>query len=164
MADITIKRDGSWAVELSRPLIKANGHRISTLVIRPLKFDQTIRIMENDVVSAMSLLAEMCDLPERLLRELVSPDSELALLAFYNVLPEALRTTVRELPLATPKDELPEPDAPEAEVVDQEDPRFPQSDEPVQRFPTPPVVNIPEQEVGEPGLNIEPAGEMRQVN
>jgi len=166
MADVTIRNTGTWVVELNRPL-SFRAQTVTQIEIKPPRWDQQIRLADQEITSMLGLLAEMCDLPEQLLRELTYPDVDRVMLAFHNCLPPIMRQQFEQgkYTLATPKEELEEPA--EVRVTDQSDPRFPQFEGPVRRFKEPPKVDLPisDKKVDEgSGLSLDVPGEMRAVS
>lgn len=136
MPDLTLKRDGSWAVELNTPL-KHRGQIIDTIIVHPTNFEQVVRWGRREIPSQLALLAELTNLPERLLRMLVYPDSDRVLIAMMGVLPNSIAMDLREgkILLATPDEFLPPVDTLEGQVADQDDPRFPHVPGVIQKFP-----------------------------
>ncbi|PWT74796.1 MAG: hypothetical protein C5B60_06265 [Chloroflexi bacterium] len=167
MADITMKKSGTWLVELNRPLMH-RGKEIAQLEIKPPNWDQQIRLAEQKIVSMLGLLAEMCGLPEQLLREMTYPDVDRVMLAFHSCLPPIMQQEFQQQrhALATPTEQLPEPA--DVGVSDQDDPRFPKMEGTVKKFEQPPQINFPEKPEKKKdsgtGINIDAPGDMRPVN
>jgi hypothetical protein len=145
MPDVTSKRDGSWVVELIVPL-HHNGADISQLVIRPATMEHVARWADKDnpIPSIMALMAELTNIPERVLKLIQYPDADRLQNVFAVMLPPLIRDHPREM--FTPEDQLPPADIDGmAMPVDQQDPHFPHSPEPVKkRFTEPPKFNIPD--------------------
>jgi hypothetical protein len=143
----TLKRDGSWVVELLVPLKHADKE-VGEVAIRSPGLEHVIRWGQGEIPSTLALLAELCDLPERLLRTITYPDVDRVMLAFTAMMPEVIQRDFRDSkrPLASDVDELPN-----GQVDDQHDPRFPHVDGPVQRFPRP----APKEPEGT-GMNLDP--------
>lgn len=150
----TMRRDGSFVVELQRPLKHAD-HDIDYIVVRAPTFEHTIRWGRKEIPSALALLAELSQLPERLLRQITYPDVDRITFALFNQAGWAQKDVMEGLrPFASSNEQLPAVTTPEQAVVDQIDPRFPHVDGPVRRFPTPPPQIVPSQ--GEqPDLNLD---------
>ena len=134
MSDVNLKADGSWAVELMHPVVH-DGQTISSVVVHPVRFEQTIKWGRREYPSQLALLAELSQLPERVLRLLQYPDVDRVLIAMTGVLPASIAVDMRDNPvaLATPDELL--PPMQEDKIVDQGDPRFPHVTEPIKRFP-----------------------------
>jgi hypothetical protein len=169
MTVVTLKRDNSWAVELSTPLQGPNGE-ITVLTIKPLSLDQIVRWGREEIPSQLALLSEMCGVQERLLKMLVAPDIDRVLMAFSAILPQSVMNSIRDrnAPLATAEEQLgmPEPGA----IPDQQDPRFPHVEGEIRRFPEPPqfrppTVNPPAAKpaVDEIGVDVNMPTTMRPV-
>jgi hypothetical protein len=163
MPDVTLKLSGAWVVELHRPLM-FKGKEVTQVEIKPPNWDMQIRLANQEVTSMLGMLAEMCGLPEQLLREMTYPDVDRVMMAFHSCLPPIMREDFQsgKFVLATPKDQLPEPA--EVGVSDQDDPRFPKMEGQVKKFTAPPQVNIPDRKKDTgTGVNIDAPGEMRPV-
>jgi hypothetical protein len=134
VASNTLKRDGSWIVELLVPL-KHENKDVGEIAIRSPGLEHVIRWGHGEIPSTLALLAELCDLPEKLLRTITYPDVDRVMLAFTAMMPAMIQADFQagKRPLASDVDDLPA-DA----VDDQIDPRFPHTDGPVKRFPAPP--------------------------
>lgn len=128
----TLKRDGSWVVELQTPL-KHAGKDVMEITIHPPGFEHVIRWGQNDIPSVLALLAELTHLPERLLRTITYPDVDRVMLAFTSMMPLSIQTDFQKgsKPFASSIDDLED----EAPVSDQIEPRFPHVDGPVRRMP-----------------------------
>jgi hypothetical protein len=137
-----MRRDGTFVVELYMPL-KHQGREVDHIIIQAPRYEHTIRWSRGDIPSGFALLAELTGLPERLLRQVVSPDIERITVALFSQAKFAQADVFEgRRPLATPDELLPEQE-PEARMVDQIDPRFPHVEGPIKRFPTPPVTQVP---------------------
>ncbi len=135
-----LRKTGGWAVELQQPLKLGPNHEIAQIEIRPTTADHMIRWAEGRIPSTLALLSELCDVPERALRQLPSADFDRVMLALHNVLPNVIKNDWAEggRPLATPEESLP---AQEVMVpgTDQLDPRFPAAEGPVVRMGNAPL-------------------------
>jgi hypothetical protein len=137
-----MRRDGSFVVELYTPL-KYQGRGVDHIIIQAPRYEHTIRWNRGDIPSGFALLAELCGLPERLLRQVMSPDIERITVALFSQAKFAQADVFEgRRPLATPDELLPEPE-PESQMVDQVDPRFPHFEGPIKRFPGPPITQVP---------------------
>ena len=138
MPSNTLKRDGSWVVELLVPL-KHESKEVGEIAIRSPGLGHVIRWSRGDIPSTLALLAELCDLPERLLRTITYPDVDRVMLAFTSMMPPMIQKDFQEgkRPLASDVDDLPA-----GATNDQVDPRFPHVEGPVQRFPVPPPAMV----------------------
>jgi hypothetical protein len=127
----TLKRDGSWIVELLAPL-KNNGKDVLEVVIKPPGLEHVIRWGQGDIPSTLALLAELCDLPEKMLRTITYPDVDRVMLAFTAMMPSMIQQDFQQgkRPLASDVDDLPA-----GAADDQTDPRFPHVEGPMKRFP-----------------------------
>lgn len=163
MPSNTLKRDGSWIVELLVPL-KHNDKEVAEITIQSPGFEHVIRWGRGEIPSTLALLAELCDLPEKLLRTIKYPDVDRVMLAFTAMMPPMIQADFQkgEKPLASEEEELPA-DAPP--VVDQIDPRFPNVAGPVRRFqtPPPPIKGAEPQETEGSGIGIDPPETMKAV-
>jgi len=137
-----LRKSGGWCVELQQPL-KFNGREFPAVEIRPPTADHLIRWGQGRIASTLALLSELCDMPERLLRQLPAGDFDRVIMALVNVVPSVIKSDLQEgiRPLATPDEVLPESE--HLPVNDQIDPRFPAHDGPIHRLhdaprPTPP--------------------------
>lgn len=158
-----LRKSGGWCVELQLPLKTAAGKEISQIEIRRPRADNAIRWNERRYASTLALLSELCDVPENLLRELTTEDFDRVMLAFYNVVPKTIQTDFAGgmLPLATPEEESRA--APDwAPPPDQQDPRFPKVEGPVQRMPQP-ARPAPTPLEEEQGMSLEPAAQLKRV-
>jgi hypothetical protein len=137
-----LRRTGGWCVELQQPLKSRNGD-VTAVEIRPPTADHVIRWGAYEIPSILALLSELCELPEKLLRQLPASEFSRVMFAFNNVLPPTIDT--KERLLATPEEQLPEPE--QVPVPDQIDPRFPAAVGPVVRLkenkPSPPPEDKP---------------------
>lgn len=136
-----MRNDGTFVVELYTSL-KYQNRDIDHIIIQAPRYEHSIRWNRGEIPSGFALLAELCNLPERLLRQVANPDIDRITFALFAQAKFA-QTDVFEgkIPLATPDEQLPETE--EVKMVDQVDPRFPHFDGPIQRFPTPPVTQVP---------------------
>jgi len=154
-----LRRTGGWAIELQHPLKlgPGPGQEITQVEIRPSTADHMIRWVQEQIPSVLALLSELCDVPERALRQLPSQDFDRVMLAFHNLLPAAIKQDWVDgtRPLATPLDELP-PEQ-QAPPPDQIDPRFPDAGGPVVRMgpgPIKPPPKTPEEQGDGSGMNM----------
>jgi hypothetical protein len=137
-----MRRDGTFVVELYTPL-KYQGREVDHIIIQAPRYEHTIRWNRVEIPSGFALLAELSGLPERLLRQVVSPDIERITVALFSQAKFAQADVFEgRRPLATPDELLPEQET-ETRLVDQIDPRFPHVEGPVKRFQTPPVTQVP---------------------
>jgi hypothetical protein len=137
-----MRRDGTFVVELYTPL-KYQGREVDHIIIQAPRYEHTIRWNRGDIPSGFALLGELTGLPERLLRQVMSPDIERITVALFSQAKFAQADVFEgRRPLATPDEQLPEPE-PETRIADQIDPRFPHVEGPIKRFPTPPVTHVP---------------------
>ena len=161
MNTTTMRRFGTWVVELVTP-IQYRDKEIRELVIRPPDLDLTLRWSNGRFPSTLSFLAELCNVPEKVLRTMVPPDIDRVLMAYYQVVPPSIQTdfTNQVRPLATPEEEMPEH---ETWMDDPVDPRFPRADGPVERFdgphPEPPPPPVEDQ-----GIQMDGPRVMRAVS
>jgi hypothetical protein len=132
MVSHTLKRDGSWIVELLIPL-KHHDREITEIRISAPGFEHVIRWGLREIPSTLALLSELTGLPEKLLRMITYPDVDRVMLAFTAMMPPAIQDDFRKgaRPFATPVEDLPE----QHQVNDQIDPRYPHVDGPVVRMP-----------------------------
>lgn len=123
----TICRDGSWRIELTRPL-HVNNKQVDVITIQPADLSHVIRWGSGEIPSTLALAAELTGLPERALQTLAYPDVDRFFLALTSIMPEPIRAdfSAGNKPLATNPDELPQ-----AFVSDPEDPRYPKVSGPV---------------------------------
>ncbi len=137
-AGYIMRRDGSFVVELNTPL-QHGGRKIDELVIASPRFEHTIRWGRREIGSALALLSELTDLPERLLRQICYPDVDRVTFALFSQANFAQKEVMEgQRPFASPEEDLPEPTAVVGGISDQQDPRFPHVAGPIQRFPAPP--------------------------
>jgi hypothetical protein len=136
-----MRNDGTFVVELYTPL-KHQNREIEYIVIQAPRYEHSIRWNRGEIPSGFALLAELTNLPERLLRQVTNPDIDRITFALFAQAKFA-QTDVFEgkIPLATPDEQLPEDM--ETPIVDQVDPRFPHVEGPIKRFPAPPVTQVP---------------------
>jgi hypothetical protein len=132
-----LRKTGGWCVELQLPLRLRTGE-ITAIEIRPPTADHVIRWDNYDIPSQLALLSELCDVPEKSLRQLPATEFSRVMFAFSNMLPPTFNTKDRLM--ATPDDQMPvEENIP---PPDQLDPRFPDAGGPVvrltERKPPPP--------------------------
>ncbi len=129
-----LRKTGGWCVELQQPL-KSHTGDITAIEIRPLTGELIIRWTNFEIPSILALLSRMCDLPERLLRQLPQQDFDRVMTALMVAVGPNVKAECEsgKRLLATPDDELP---APEQVVppLDQRDPRFPDPGGPVVRL------------------------------
>jgi hypothetical protein len=142
-ASWAMRRDGSFIVELFTPL-KYQGREVDHLVIAAPRYEHTARWNKGDIPSALALLAELTNLPERLLRQAVYPDMDRITVALFAQAKFLQADVVIEgkRPFATPDEELPDL-AESGGLADQVDSRFPHVDGPIKRFAAPPKTEIP---------------------
>lgn len=137
-----LRRTGGWCVELQQPLKLGPGKEISQIEIRPMTADQTIRWAEERIPSTLALLSELCDVPEKAIRQLPQTEFDRVMMALTSVVSNTVKKSweAGTRPLATPEEQV-SPDEPELFVpaVDQIDPRFPAADGPVVRMGTAPL-------------------------
>jgi hypothetical protein len=135
-----LRKTGGWCVELQQPLKLGPNHEIAQIEIRPSTADHMIRWVQEKIPSTLALLSELCDVPERALRQLPSHDFDRVMLAFHNILPAAIRQdwTDGTRPLATPEEDIPVQQA-MVPGTDQLDPRFPAAEGPVVRMGNAPL-------------------------
>ena len=136
-----LRRTGGWCIELQQPLKYRSGD-ITAIEIRPLTADLIIRWSNFEITSMFALLSRMCDLPEKLLRQLPQQDFERVMTAFMIAVGPNIKAECEagKRSLATPEEEMPEEES--VPVPDQIDPRFPVTNSPVVRLkenkPSPP--------------------------
>ena len=141
-----LRKTGGWCVELQTPLKHHTGD-VTAIEIRAPTADLVIRWGNYEISSMLALLSRLCDLPERLLRQLPQHDFDRVMFALINVVGPQIKADIEEGKrlLATPDEELPEEQA--IPVPDQIDPRFPAASGPVVRFtekkPPPPPEDSP---------------------
>lgn len=139
-----LRRTGGWCVELQQPLKLGPTKEITQIEIRPMTADHTIRWAQEKIPSTLALLSELCDVPERALRQLYHQDFDRVMTALGGVVSNVVKKSWEEgsHPLSTPDELLP---AQEQYVppVDQQDPRFPDAGGPVVRIPPGPMVRPP---------------------
>ncbi len=135
----TMRRDGSWRVELVYPL--EGG--VDVLEIATPNFSHTIRWARAEIRSTFALLSELTGVPEASLMKLKYPDVDRVLTAFVAVMPPNVRQDYVDgkHQLVTPQDEPQQTTVTEAEA-DPIDSRFPNVPE-ARRFPSPPQFKIP---------------------
>jgi hypothetical protein len=157
MAIDILRKTGGWCVELQTPL-SYRGATISTIEVRSSTANTTIRWLDGQIPSALALLSELCDQPERLLRQLVDHDFDRVMMALFNCVSPSVRADLEQgrRPMATPEADLPEDQ--QVPVNDQVDPRFPAVDGPVRRFKS------PRQEQDDAGMNLQPPDSVKAVN
>jgi hypothetical protein len=157
-----MRRDGSFVVELFTPL-KHEGRDVEAIIIRAPTYEHSIRWGRQQIPSGLALLAELTDLPERLLRQITAPDVDRVTFALLFAQATWAQKDINEgrRPFATPDEEL--PSITESKVSDQQDPRFPHVEGPVKRYPTPPKVVIPPEEK-DVNLNFAPPEAMKAVS
>jgi hypothetical protein len=149
-----MRRDGTFVVELYTPL-KYQGREVDHIIIQAPRYEHTIRWNREEIPSGFALLAELSGLPERLLRQVVSPDIERITVALFSQAKFAQGDVFEgRRPLATPDELLPEQEA-ETKLADQVDARFPHFEGPIKRFPSPPITQVPGTQV--PGTAPSPA-------
>ena len=105
-----MRRDGSFVVELFTPL-NHNGKVIDCLIIKPTRFEHTTRWQRGEIPSALALLSELTDLPERVIRQAVYPDMDRITIALFAQARFAQADVLvnNERPFATPEELLPTP-------------------------------------------------------
>lgn len=128
-----LRRTGGWCIELQQPL-KHRGADIAAVEIRPPTADLVIRWTAFEIPSMLAMLSRLCDLPERLLRQLPQHDFDRVMFAFMQVVGPQIKAECEggTRLLATPEEDLPESER--IPVSDQVDPRFPAVDGPVVRL------------------------------
>lgn len=137
-----LRRTGGWCIELQQPLRLGPTKEITQIEIRPTTADHMIRWGQQRIPSTLALLAELTDVPERVLRQLPSHDFDRVMRALIvGIMPEVMKVDVEQgtRPLATPESEIPEQEA-YVPPPDQIDPRFPAVDGPVVRMPPGPII------------------------
>lgn len=148
-----LRKTGGWCVELQRPLMVGPGREITQVEIRPTTADHMIRWMEGRIPSTLALLAELSDVPEPVLRQLLTADFDRVLMALHSVLPPIIKKDWEEgsRPLSTPEAELDTQQY--VPAPDQIDPRFPAADGPVVRMGTGPL-RPPQPDDDVPDMNL----------
>ena len=158
-----LRKTGGWCVELQQPLV-GHGKTHTAVEIRPCTADHVIRWGQWQIPSQLALLAELCDIPEKVLRQLPNYDFERVMLAFANLIPVLIRKDFDEgtRPLASPEEDLPvvERGVP---PPDQVDPRFPAHDGPIVRMQPKPMPEPPSPDDGSGGMNVEAPPTMQAV-
>jgi hypothetical protein len=139
-----LRRTGGWCVELQQPLKLGPGKEITQIEIRPMTADHTIRWGEEAIPSTLALLSELCDVPERALRQLLHQDFDRVMMALGNVVSSIVKKSWEEgtRPLSTPDELLPAQEQ-FVPAVDQQDPRFPDAGGPVVRMQPGPIISPP---------------------
>jgi hypothetical protein len=136
-----LRKTGGWCVELQQPL-KSHTGDITAIEIRPPTADIVIRWGNYEIDSMLALLSRLCDLPERLLRQLPTADFDRVMFAFMNTVGATIKADIEsgKRLLATPDEQMTEPEqlVPPPDPVD---PRFPDPGGPVVRLkpPVPPA-------------------------
>lgn len=128
-------------IELQQPLKLGPSKEIAAIEIRPTTADHMIRWGQQKIPSTLALLSELCDVPERALRQLPSHDFDRVMQALIAVMPAVMKVDFEQgqRPLATPESEMPEQEQ-HVPAPDQVDPRFPAADGPVVRMPPGPII------------------------
>jgi hypothetical protein len=145
-----LRRTGGWCVELQQPL-KSHTGEITAIEIRPPTAEIVIRWGNYEIESMLALLSRLCDLPERVLRQLPTADFDRVMFAFMNTVGSSIKADIEEgkRPLATPDELMPEPEK-MVPAVDQRDPRFPDPG-------SGPVVRLAEKKPADvPPMNLNP--------
>jgi hypothetical protein len=124
-----LRRTGGWCIELQQPLKLRTGE-ITAVEIRPPTADHVIRWDNYEIPSQLALLSELCDVPEKSLRQLPATEFSRVMFAFNSMLPPTFNTKDRLM--ATPDDQIPVEES--APPLDQRDPRFPEASGPVVRL------------------------------
>jgi hypothetical protein len=151
-----LRKTGGWCIELQQPL-KHRGNDITSVEIRPPTADLVIRWQGFEIVTMLAFLSRLCELPEKLLRQLPQHDFDRVMFAFMHVVGPQIRAECEEgkRMLATPEEDLPESER--IPVSDQIDPRFPATDGPVVRLnekkPSPPSSDVPPINFGAPSVS-----------
>ena len=150
-----LRKTGGWCVELHQPLKFGPNHEIKQIEIRPPTADHTIRWAQAKIPSTLALLSELCDVPERVLRQLPMQDFDRVMLALAYVMPTVIKNDWEEgnRPMATPDEEMPVHEV-HVPGPDQLDPRFPAADGPVVRYGAGPVMQKPPPEPEGSGMNV----------
>ena len=119
-----LRKSGGWCVELQQPLKHRTGD-VTAVEIRSPTADLVIRWTAFEIPSMLAMLSRLCDLPEKLLRQLPQSDFDRVMFAFMQVVGPHIKAECESgsRMLATPEEELPESEA--MPVPDQVDPRFP---------------------------------------
>lgn len=138
-----LRRTGGWMVELQQPLKTRTGE-VSAVEIRRPTADVVIRWGRYEIASTLALLAELCGLPEKVIRQLPNDDFERVVFALTNVVGPVIRADLEQgkRPLASEEEELPEEER-GVPMADPIDPRFPAVDGPVRRLQPRPVAPAP---------------------
>jgi hypothetical protein len=155
MAGDILRKTGGWTVELNQPL-KGYGREYTEIDIRPATADHVIRWAEQRIPSTFALLSELCNVPEKTLRQLITVDFDRVMMAFLAVMPPLIKADwdAGARPLATPEEQLPEVER-YVPPPDQLDPRFPAVAGPVRRLqPKPPEPPPPDDVLPEGGMNM----------
>jgi hypothetical protein len=144
-----LRKTGGWCVELQQPLKHHSGD-ITAIEIRPPTADIVIRWANYEITSTLALLSRLCDLPERLLRQLPQSEFDRVMVALVHVVGPQIKQEIEEGKrlFATAEEDLPPEE--QIPVLDQQDPRFPAVAGPVVRLaekkpapPPPPAEDSP---------------------
>ena len=148
-----------------QPLKLGPSKEISQLEIRPTTADQMIRWGQGKIPSTLALLSELCDVPEKVLRQLPSGDFDRVMMALINIMPAVMKADFEQghRPLATPEEDLPAQEQ-LVPAPDQIDPRFPAVDGPVVRMPPGPVIQQPSKADDAAPMNMMPPNAARPVH
>jgi hypothetical protein len=142
-------------VELQQPL-RTRGGEVAEVEIRRPNADAMIRWARWDIPSSLALLAELCGLPEKVIRQLPLDDFERVMFAFRQVVGPAILQDIEDgkRPLASEEEELPEGEqgVPPPDPID---PRFPAVDGPVRRLQPKPVAPAPTAEADMAAADID---------
>ena len=105
----TNRRAGGWCVELIVPITGEGGRQITQIELVPPTMDQMIRWGRKEIPSSLALMAELCNVQERYLRNISSIDNARVWEGWLRVVPPDIRTDFQKgtVLLATPDDQLP---------------------------------------------------------
>jgi len=162
-----LRKTGGWCVELGQPLKVSPSKEITAIEIRPTTADQMIRWGQQRIPSTLALLSELCDVPEKVLRQLPSADFDRVMMALINIMPGVMKADFEQgaRPLATPEEDLPQQEA-HVPAPDQIDPRYPAADGPVVRMPPGPILQPPNKTADDEAaqMNVRPPMAARPVH
>ena len=150
-----LRRTGGWVIELAYPL-KSRGGEITQIEIRRPTADAVIRWGKWEIPSTLALLAELCGLPEKVIRQLPNDDFDRVMFALINTVGPIIKGDIEagNRPLASEEEQLPEAER-GVPLPDPIDPRFPAVDGPVRRISkAPQQPSQPELEGGAAEMNM----------
>ncbi len=92
---ITENKNGGRTIELFLPF-KLDGKRVTKVTFDPIRYDHTLRWQAGEWKTLTSLMAQLANVEEKVIRQIAYPDIERVMASFLQMLPPEIRDSLGE--------------------------------------------------------------------